>query len=250
MQKRIFPLLLCCLLLGSQYVLAQNVAKKNIVKINLTSLVFKNVSLQYERVLGKRSSIALGVSFAPKSDLPFAGTLKDQFGNNADAKRAIETTELGNFSITPEYRIYLSKKGAPNGFYFAPFVRYNRMTLEQLYSFTASDGRVYNPFITGTINNIGGGFLLGAQWSLGKSVTLDWWIAGPIYGSSNGDFTGKENMSTMSAADKQDLENDIEDVDIPLTKIEATVGNDRVDVKLSGPFVGLRAFGIALGFKF
>jgi len=176
--------------------------------------------------------------------------LMDEFGNNADAKRAIETTMLSDFSITPEIRFYAGKKGAPAGFYVAPFLRYNHMNFEQLYEFTASDGKLYHPFITGTINNFGGGILLGVQWHLGKRLTLDWWIAGPSYGTLNGDLSGTDDMSAMSAADKQKLERDIEDVDLPLIKTDATVGNNRVDVKLDGSYVGLRTFGFALGFKF
>ena len=195
-------------------------------------------------------SLALGIAIMPKTGLPFKKTLMDEFGDNADAKRAIETTMLSDFSVTPEIRFYAGKKGAPAGFYVAPFLRYNHMNFEQLYEFTASDGKLYHPFITGTINNFGGGILLGVQWHLGKRLTLDWWIAGPSYGTLNGDLSGTADMSAMSAADKQKLERDIEDVDLPLIKTDATVGNNRVDVKLSGSYVGLRTFGFALGFKF
>ncbi|HPI55163.1 MAG TPA: hypothetical protein PLU10_10750, partial [Chitinophagaceae bacterium] len=45
-------------------------AKPNIVKLNLTSLAFKNISLQYERVLGKKISVACGVRYMPKGALP------------------------------------------------------------------------------------------------------------------------------------------------------------------------------------
>ena len=47
-----------------------------------------------------------------------------------------------------------------------------------------------------------------------------------------------------------ELKSDIESTDIPLTKIEATIGTNQVDVNLSGPYVGIRAFGFALGIKF
>lgn len=243
--------LLACTGIFAQEKIAEQVSPlgKTIVKVNLTSLLFKNGSFQVERVISPKSSFALGVSFLPKTGLPFASTLSEEFGDNADAQRAIETTRLSNFAITPEYRFYLSGK-APKGFYIAPFARYQHMNFQQQYSFTASNGKVYNPIISGNINNIGGGILLGAQWNLSKKLTFDWWIAGPIYGSSSGDLSGTSDMSDLSAQGRADLENDIESVDIPLTKLDATVGNNRIDVKLSGAYAGVRAFGFALGFRF
>jgi hypothetical protein len=256
MEKNIKVLLMCCLLFASQFATSQKTevfeipkVKKNIVKINLSSLIFLNASLQYERVIKTNMSVALGISLMPKTQLPFAGTLQDQYGENEDAKRAIENTKLGNFSITPEFRWYVGQKGAPNGFYLAPFVRYNRMTFDQIYEFNTNNG-LHRPNITGTINNIGGGLMIGAQWTLSKNISLDWWILGGIYGSTKGDFTGYDDLSTMTPQEKIDLKRDIEDVPIPLSNINATIYNDRIDVTVTGPYVGLRAFGLALGYKF
>ena len=265
--RKVITLIACAMaLLNSQAVIAQDTtvsvnktsgkksneagSKSNIVKMNLSALAFKNLSFQYERVVAPKMSVALGVSLMPQSSLPFSGRLNEEFGDNEDAKRAIETTKLGQFSITPEVRFYLGKKRAPRGFYLAPFARYTRMSFEQKYQFTASNDIVYNPLIKGTINNFGGGLLIGAQWALSNKITLDWWIAGPLYGSSKGHLKGTDDFSTMSDDDMRDLENDIEDFDIPLTKVEATVAQNQVDVKLTGPYAGIRAFGIALGFRF
>lgn len=223
--------------------------KNNIVKINLSSLAFSNISLQYERVLTPKTSFALGTSYMPKTGLPFANSLKEQWGDNPDARRAIETTQLSSFTITPEYRFYLSGK-APSGFYVAPFARYQKMNLEQVYQFTASSGKVHSPLISGDINNIGGGVLFGAQWLLGKSVSLDWWIAGPVVGSTNGTLSGTDDMSDLSAADRSKLKSDIESTKIPLTDVEAVIGSNTIDVNLTGGYLGLRTMGITLGLRF
>lgn len=224
--------------------------KKNIIKLNLTSLIFKNISFQFERVLSRKSSVALGISIMPKSGLPFASTLKKQFGTNSDAARAIDETKLSNLSITPEFRFYLGRKGAPKGFYIAPFGRYNQLKFDQFYRFTTSDLQQHVANIKGTINSIGGGLLLGTQWNLSKSMTLDWWILGPIIGSSNGTLAGTDPKGINNASDRTKVKTDIETTDIPGTKVEATVGVNQIDVKLSGPYYGLRAFGFALGIKF
>lgn len=255
--RKLLHIVVCgCMLIASQSLYAQNTepaasgAKKNIVKLNLSSLVFKNVSLQYERVVKPKMSVAVGVSLMPKSDLPFAKTLRDEFSDNADAQRAIETTKLGNFSITPEVRFYVGRKGAPTGFYIAPYARYAHMSFEQLYEFTASNNKVYKPLIKGDINYFGGGLMFGTQWNLSKSITLDWWIAGGHFGSTSGTLVGTADMSDLTPADRTDLENDIEDVDLPLINTDATVSSNQVAVKLSGSYVGVRAFGLALGIKF
>lgn len=251
MKKITYLLLFAFVMLISSAAMAQsdsNISKKNIIKLNLSSLVFKNISLQYERVLSRKTSVALGIGIMPKSGLPFAKTLKDRFGSNSDAARAIDDTKLSNFSITPEFRFYLGKK-APKGFYIAPFARYNTLKLDQMYRFTTSNNVNHVANIKGSINNFGGGLLFGAQWNLTKSLTLDWWIAGPIVGSTKGTLVGTDPQN-IQPQDRANIKNDIEDVNLPGTKVTATVEQNKITANLSGPYYGLRAFGIVLGFKF
>ena len=252
MKKLIGLLLVSFLLLNCAAVFAQQDSSRrnNIIKINLTSIALKNYSLQYEHVVNHSQSFALNVAFSPKVSLPFKQTLLDQFGNNDDAKNAIESTKFTKISITPEYRFYLGKKGAPRGFYLAPFARYTHMTLDQDYPFTPSDNVPHLAHVTGKFSGIGGGIMAGAQWSLSKSITLDWWIIGPFIGSMNASFHGTDDMSDMSAQDKANLESNIESTKIPLWTIDATVGNNTIDAKLKGPFYGIRGLGFSLGLRF
>jgi len=223
---------------------------KNIIKLNLPSLALKHYMVQYERVINNRQSFAISVGYSPSVDLPFKGTLMDQFSDNEDAKNAIESTRFDKITITPEYRFYLSKKGAPSGFYIAPFARYTTMTIEQDYKFTPGSGIEHTAHLSGKFSGIGGGVMVGAQWLLGKNVTLDWWIAGPFIGAMKADFHATDDMSDMSPADKADLKKDIESVEIPLWKTEATIGENTIDAKLTGPFYGIRGFGVSVGIRF
>ncbi len=249
--------LLVCgfLLLSSQIVIGQKTdqsdlnQKKNIFKINLTALVFKNFSFQYERVIGPKTSVALGIGIMPKSKLPFADKIQEEYGDDPDVKRAIDQTQLGNFSLTPEIRFYLGKKQAPAGFYIAPFLRYAHSSFEGPYTFTPSDQQLHTANVTGTINSIGGGLLLGTQWNLGKRVTLDWWIAGPIIGSTKGTLSGTDPKG-IPAQDRAGVKQDIDDFDPPGLDFSGTVGANQIDVDIKGTYYGLRAFGICLGFKF
>lgn len=246
---------LCCLVFSSQLLHAQKIElsdsaqKKNIFKINLTALAFKNFSFQYERVIAPKTSIALGVGLMPKSKLPFADKIQEDYGDNDDVSRAVEQTRLGNFTITPEVRFYLGKKQAPQGFYIAPFLRYAHSSFEGPYEFTPSDQQLHTANIKGTINSIGGGVLLGSQWSLGKNVSLDWWIAGPIIGSTKGSLSGTDPKG-IPAQDRADIKSDIDDFDPPGLDFTGTVGANQIDVDIDGTYYGLRAFGICLGIKF
>jgi hypothetical protein len=225
------------------------VAGKNIIKVNLTSAALKHYSLQYERVVSKRKSFAIAFGVSPNVGLPFKKTLLNLFDGNADAKKAIETTKFNKITITPEYRFYVGKKDAPSGFYVAPFARYTHMSISQDYEFTPSSNKLHTAHLKGKFSGIGAGVKVGAQWLLGERVTLDWWIAGPFVGAMNASFHGTDDMSDMNAQDKAGLEEDIESLDIPLWKIDATVGNNKIDAKLKGPFYGIVA-GLNLGIRF
>jgi hypothetical protein len=223
---------------------------KNIIKFNLSSVAIEHYMLQYERALALNKSIGLGIGFSSGIEIPFKGTLLNQFGGNEDARRAIETTKFDKLTITPEYRFYFGPKGAPLGFYLATFVRYTKLSFTQDYTFTPGNGIEHVAAVTGKLNGVGGGAMMGIQWALGNSLTLDWWILGPFVGVQDGHFDGICDMSDMSPEDYSNLESDIESIDIPLWTIDATVYGNVIDAKISGPFYGVRMLGLSLGFRF
>ncbi|MBO9681252.1 MAG: DUF3575 domain-containing protein [Flavisolibacter sp.] len=221
----------------------------NLVKLNLTALALKNYSFQYERTLNRKVSVALGVRTMPSTTLPFKNAIVKQVGDDdADTKNTIENFKLSNFSLTPEVRIYLSKKGYGRGFYLAPFYRYasfKTSTLNFDYEGAGTSGTIS---LSGKLTANTGGLMLGAQWPLSKRLSLDWWILGPHYGSGTGEFTGKTSH-TMTAEEQNDLRNQLNDLDIPLTDKTVTVNANGATLKLDGPWGGIRS-GILLGFKF
>jgi hypothetical protein len=248
--KHLFIVSLVAFMISGTQLYAQKLdTDKNIIKLNLTSIPLNHYSLQYERIISKKQSVAIAFGVSPDVSLPFKKTLLDLFDGNADAKKAIETTKFTKITVTPEYRFYTSKKESPTGFYVAPFVRFTHMSISQDYEFTPSNNRLHTAHLKGKFTGIGGGVKIGTQWALSKQVTLDWWIIGPFFGAMNASFHGTDDMSDMTAQDKADLEKDIESVDIPLWKIDATVGNNKIDAKLKGPFYGVTA-GLSLGIRF
>lgn len=123
--SKIVPAAFLCLVL-SVTAFAQNEeedeptesTKNNIVKINLSSLVVKNISVQYERKVAKRIAVAANVQCRPFGKLPFLTTIENTIDDPGVTANQIKWGGLG---VTPEVRFYLGKKGAPQGFYLAPF---------------------------------------------------------------------------------------------------------------------------------
>lgn len=218
--------------------------KKNIVKLNLFALGLKNISVQYERVLSRKISLGLGIRYMPDGSLPFKSTFKNLI-DEEDTKNQVDNITLGNFAITPEFRFYTGKKGAPRGFYIAPFVRFARYTTKLPFSY--DDGGIKKTIdLSGSLSTVTGGILFGKQWQLGKYVSLDWWIFGPQYGTSNGKIDGKK---TLTPSEQSSLREELDDLDIPLTKITYTVDGNGAVVNFKGPWAGIRS-GLCLGIRF
>ncbi|RYZ96390.1 MAG: DUF3575 domain-containing protein [Sphingobacteriaceae bacterium] len=234
---------------------------RNIIKLNVPALFLKNVSLQYERAIGKRTSVALGIRFAPKSNVPFKSKIKDLINNDNDVDQVdnlsnqIDRLTTGNFAITPEFRFYLGKKGVFNGFYLAPFARYATYSAQiNPYEYTYEpdgEGPTVTRFVDlkGNINTITGGLMIGAQWKLSRQFSLDWWILGASAGSSSGTIKGV-SAQPLTTEEQQALREDLKELDdIKLIKTETTVDANGARIKVDGPWYTLRA-GLAIGYRF
>lgn len=228
---------------------AESAAGKNLVKWNVGALLFKNYSFQYERAIGKKTSVAVGLRFAPKAGIPFKDDV-EKLIDDEELWSSIKDFKTGNFAITPEIRFYMGK-GVFRGFYVAPFVRFATYNAEVPYAFDVPNGtggttREVIP-LSGDVTALTGGLLFGAQWKLSKLVYLDWWILGPNYGTSSGNISGKKSLSV----DEQEaLRESLEDLEeLPLVKSKYTVNSEGANVDFDGPWAGLRA-GLSIGFRF
>ncbi|GAA4339784.1 hypothetical protein GCM10023149_50720 [Mucilaginibacter gynuensis] len=223
---------------------------KNLVKLNVTALLLKNISVQYERAVGKKISVALGVRYMPKSGLPFKSSF-DKLIDDDETSRQLDGFKTGNISFTPEVRFYTGSKGVFRGFYIAPFAKISNYTAELPYYYTVYDavtnvGTEKSIFMSGNLKTFTGGVMIGAQWKLPKQFYLDWWIFGPSYGTSSGKLTG---TAALSQQEQDELRSSLESLDIPLTKSTATVNNEGARLDIKGPWAGIRA-GLAIGYRF
>lgn len=220
----------------------------NLIKINVTSLPLKNLSVQYEKVLSKTVSVAVSFRYMPMSAIPFKGLLKNAVGDNQDAQDIINKSRISNFAATPEVRFYLGK-GYGEGFYIAPYYRYVRFSTNTVtVNYTASTGPKRSVELSGDLTANTGGLMVGAQWFLGSHFSLDWWIAGAHYGSGSGNFNGVPGIP-LTIGEQNEIRQNLEDIDIPLTEKTVSVTANNVAVKFDGPFGGFRA-GILIGIRF
>ena len=223
--------------------------KHNIFKVNLTSLPLGNYSLQYERVLGKKLSLALGIRFMPEGGVPLKQTLLNAANNDPDTEEMITDLRMKNLAFTPELRFYPGKKGYGKGFYLAPYYRYATFEASGVSVEYQNSSNVTSTIkLSGDVTTHCGGLLLGAQWFIGKSVTLDWWILGAHYGTSKGTFTGLPSVP-LTADEQTEIRDQINGVELPVGSVKAAVTANSVKAILDGPWAGLRG-GLSIGIRF
>ncbi|MDB5232333.1 MAG: hypothetical protein JWN76_3138, partial [Chitinophagaceae bacterium] len=210
------------------------------------SLLVKNYSFQYELAIGRKTSVALGYRFMPNSTLPFISSIKSTI-NDPDTEKQVDDLTTSNSAFTPEIRFYLGKKGVFHGFYLAPFARISQYKASMPhfnYKVASTDRTIA---MNGKLNTTTGGLLMGAQWSLGKTIYLDWWILGLNGGSSNGFIEGKQSLSPM---EQDAFRQALKDLEIPFTKTTVTVDANGGRLDMKGSWAGLRGGGLCIGIRF
>ncbi len=228
---------------------AESAHTQNIIKLNALALLAKNFSFQYERVLRKRVSAAIGIAVMPRTKVPFKNFIADDVARNEDVNSALQNFRINSFSITPEVRFYLGRKGYGRGFYIAPFYRYASYEASNLGIEYDATGGVKNKItMAGKLTSNTGGLLFGAQWELGSRINLDWWIAGPNFGGANGSFSGTTDRA-LTLAEQNDIRNELTSIDPPFSTKKVTVSANNASMELSGPWAGIRA-GVAVGLRF
>lgn len=224
--------------------IAQPANHKNLIKLNLLALGLKNITVQYERKMSKKTTLAIGLRMMPKSGLPYESSFHNAI-KDSSTQNQLDNFKTGNFAFMPEIRFYMSRKGAYHGFYIAPFFSYAHYTADLPYNYTDNGTDKTIP-LSGGINTITGGLMFGAQWKIGKSVYLDWWIFGPHYGSSKGSISGAQSLSP---SEQSSLKSNMDNLNVPLVKTTNVVDANGATLDFTGPWAGIRS-GLCIGFRF
>ncbi len=219
--------------------------RKNILKINVLPILLKNISLQYELAVTPKSSVALGFSYLPERSLP-------PLIVTADTSGILESFVISGFSITPEFRLYLtSSKEAPQGFYLAPYFRFRNSTIETLIPYNdPNTGALIKKYpVHASYNTYGAGAMIGIQKIISERFFLDWWIGGAHFGSSNTSVTISEDLSKVDKiALKKQL--DAEAKKEYGSNASTYVDNKGATLNITGqPFLEIR-FGLCIGYSF
>ena len=222
---------------------------KNIIKTNVTGFFFKNFQGTYERVFSKVLSVNVSYGVVPEGKLPYTSLLSD------DTDPGFKEISLNGNNFTLEPRFYVGKRGFGQGFYIAPYYRYSSYKVSN-YSTTVDvtvNGIPYDSVLinfTGDASAHSGGLLIGSQWFLGKSenIVLDAWFLGAHFGKATGNLDGITNRK-LNSLEQQEVQKELDKLDIPIVEYKATVNENGANIKVDGPWAGLR-IGLSLGYRF
>jgi hypothetical protein len=229
-------------------------SQRNIIKTNLFSLALNNYNLTYERALTKKIAISAGYRIMPKGTAPLKSYIENYVGRN---DFEINSFRLGNRALTLETRLYLGKKTL-QGFYLSPYLRYTDYSF--IFPIThpqniASNGAITNPpiLLTGNIEALCGGFMMGVQTNVSKKLLLDITIVGAHFGNSKGVLVANNITPALKDQDLIDFQNTINDYQqVGPYKFEGKVYEDGTgaEQKASGPWIGIRTLSFSLGYRF
>lgn len=130
-------------------VFAQNeievASEKNVLKVNTLALIIGTGSIFYERELSDMMSAQMGVGYL---------------------NYKVEETKFSGLILTPEIKFYV-RNNAIDGFYLAPYLRYNK------YEYEGNDNQDQGSFTA-----FGGGVAFGRQWIMKKGFVMDLFFGG------------------------------------------------------------------------
>lgn len=224
----------------------------SIIKLNLSQLLFRNFSLQYEYAFHKNMSGSLGLNFLTERRIPrfFVKEKGDGTG--------FRNARWRGFGLTPEFRFYPGRKiqhPSPDGFYLGLFTRYASYRISGDFIGTFSNGREYSYNLTGRYAGVTAGGIVGAQWRVSRRFYLDWWILGAGAGAAVFSLQATDNSYAANASEQTEVETDLQEVlrKIPMVGLGNGISANSNSVKVSVgglPMFSIRMFGFCLGFIF
>lgn len=218
--------------------------QRNIVKIGLLGLPIQNFNLAYERILSGKTSLNIhGSYYKYANKLPFV--------SNISSLDKGTPWQLSGFSVSPEFRVYGKKKGAPRGFYFAPYLNYAKHQL------SVRDVEIEEPEpieanLEADWTAIGAGVQLGVQWVIKNRVTIDWGFLGLGVNYTTLNVWVQSDLDEVNYEETaRELEQDIKEENIPLIgdKLEFSAGEDFIEATLPVFLPALRS-RLTVGFWF
>lgn len=155
---------------------AEEIRRPNIVKLNSLGLLFKNLSLIYERGIMPRVSVGLGIGYK------YQGTVPSILEVNSSIIE-VDFEDIKGISITPEARYYLRNcdGGKLEGFYTGLYMRYTGYDTSSDFEYRPENdpAESYNTDLT--MREFGMGIQLGYQMIIKERFSIDFLILGPRF---------------------------------------------------------------------
>lgn len=233
-------------LFGVQPLIGQNIQeddRRNVLKVNVLGFTSGSISLQYERLLTPKTSVAVGMNIMPERDIPYFNFVED-IVKDKGAIDLLKDVKMTAFSLTPEVRFYLGKEGM-RGFYVAPFLRYDRFSVSLPVDYIYQN-RLETVTINGNVDGFSAGLSFGAQWKLSERLYLDCTFIGMSYGFASGELGGKR---PLNAEEQAEVRKALDEAEIKKIDYTYNVHEQGVDVKIKGPWANAK-LAVAVGYRF
>ncbi|HNW51094.1 MAG TPA: DUF3575 domain-containing protein [Prolixibacteraceae bacterium] len=153
---------------------------RNILKMNPGKLLLGGINLSYERIITQKTTLNIRAKYHL---MGFVERRIRDFSTSGE-NYSFGLTDKPHFyslGIDAEYRYYLGKRKVAQGFYVAPYLRYQKVNgeFQSEYSTTVVDPSIR---ISGALNTSfkiwGGGGIMGYQWILNDWISIDWSFVG------------------------------------------------------------------------
>jgi hypothetical protein len=225
-----------------------NVSKKNAIKLNLSSLAYQTIALQYERALAPKISVAIQGRYMLNQVIPGTSQVSDF---SSDTINLFKDFKISSWAITPEFRFYV--RNVMKGFYIAPYARIRNIDMSLPINYVDDNSKTQTITTQGSFLSFGGGVMIGSHFHIGKSISLDWFILGGHSMTTNIDISSKTTQA-LSVNDQQDIRDYLSTTQKPLSsfvknyKYEVSANELRIKGSMNG--IGFRGAGLNLGFRF
>ena len=222
--------------------------RKNVIKFLPVNLLANSLSFEYERKFSPKSSFILGVGFSSPKE--FAKKF-----NLSTTDNTITQDEFGVMSIRAAYRHYAGHHIRPVGFYFSPYLKYQKFSANadnKRKNFDVTPNVYYNESYDVSGSTLNFGLQWGVQFMIAKRVAVDFYFLGIEAGLADVKATVRSDDANSIDVVYNGVEENINKLpSFFRDKVKATkVGSNEVDVKGSSiPYPWLRS-GISIGIAF
>ena len=235
---------------------------KNAVKFNVAGPLSQTYSLQYERMLGKKLAFNNTFFYRQKSLIPLGAQLDTVAKRHGVGLTGIKfkyifmnEANVGVKGYSPEFRYYIGKK--KNKPFVALFGQYEDFDMRVPASLAVRYNGLYVDVKTPvnfTFQTLSGGIMVGKQWKWNR-MSLDFVILGPHFGKAKAFYAvaQTELLSKLSEDEKIYLKDKIvERFGLSQKYFSLDLAGEKAEIKSvrSVPYLGIRGFGLNLGYSF